>query len=202
MSSRDLSTSVLGGRQRVSLPFGIAPTAMQRMAHPDGELAAARAAQRSGAVFIMSTISTSSIEEVAEAAPTAVKWFQLYIYKDRKVTERLVRRAEAAGFSALVLTVDAPMFGRRLNDIRNRFSLPPHLGMANFSQMGDLEKRAGQQEAGKSGINEYVASLFDQTLQWKDVEWLKSVTRLPIILKGILRADDALQVRHTQFLSL
>jgi (S)-2-hydroxy-acid oxidase len=111
------------------------------------------------------------------------------------VTEKLVRRAESAGFSALVLTVDAPMFGRRLADIRNRFSLPAHLGMANFSEMGELEKRAGKKEEGKSGINEYVASLFDPTLQWKDVEWLKSKTRLPIILKGILRADDAVKVR-------
>ena len=152
------------------------------MAHPEGEVAAARAAQAAGTVFILSTISTSSIEEVAEAAPEAIKWFQLYIYRDREVgssfflgltasllmrdlvqvTKSLVKRAETAGFSALVLTVDAPMFGRRLDDIRNRFSLPPHLNMANFAGMGDLANKAGEKEEGKSGINEYVASLFDQ----------------------------------------
>ena len=85
VSQRTLSTSLLGGRHHVSLPIGIAPTAMQRMAHPEGECASARAAQEKGAIFILSTISTSSIEEVAEAAPDAVKWFQLYIYKDREV---------------------------------------------------------------------------------------------------------------------
>jgi len=109
------------------MPIGISPTAMQRMAHPDGECATARACQEQGTIFVLSTIATSSIEEVAKAAPEATKWFQLYIYKDREVTKSLVRRAEKAGFEALVLTVDAPYFGRRLADIKNKFSLPPHL---------------------------------------------------------------------------
>lgn len=100
---------------------------MQKMAHAEGELANARAAEKAGIVFILSTIATSSIEDVAKAAPNATKWFQLYIYTDRKVTEGLVRRAEASGFKAIVLTADTPIFGLRYADMRNNFSLPPHL---------------------------------------------------------------------------
>lgn len=100
---------------------------MQKMAHPEGEVANARAAEKAGVIFILSTIATSSIEEVAQAAPKANKWFQLYIYTDRKVTESLVRRAEANGFKAIVLTVDTPIFGLRYADMRNNFCLPPHL---------------------------------------------------------------------------
>ncbi|XP_019872931.1 2-Hydroxyacid oxidase 1 [Aethina tumida] len=189
VSKRDISTTVLG--EKVSMPIGIAPTAMQRMAHPDGECANVRAAEASGTVFTLSTISTSSIEEVAQAAPNALKWFQLYIYKDREVTRGLVERAEKAGFKALVLTVDAPMFGVRLADIRNKFTLPPHLKMANF--VGNKSTKINEASGGGSGINEYVNSLFDPSLQWKDIAWLKSITKLPIVIKGVLRRCDAIQ---------
>lgn len=100
---------------------------MQRMAHPEGECANARAAEKAGIIFTLSTIATSSIEEVAEAAPKCTKWFQLYIYKDRSVSESLVRRAEKSGFKAIVLTVDTPHFGQRYANMRNKFSLAPHL---------------------------------------------------------------------------
>ncbi|XP_049793259.1 uncharacterized protein LOC126203064 [Schistocerca nitens] len=185
VSKRDMSTTVLGNC--VSVPFGIAPTAMQRMAHQDGECATARAAGMMGTIFTLSTLSTSSIEEVAEAAPSTIKWFQLYIYKDRAVTEDLVRRAEKAGFKALVLTVDAPMFGIRDADIRNKFSLPPHLMLANFRGVF----ADSVQSSGGSGINEYVKNMFDASLTWNDVKWLKSITSLPIVVKGILTAEDA-----------
>lgn len=115
-------------------------------------------------IYTMSTLSTSSIEEVAAAAPNAKKWFQLYIYKDRKLSESLIRRAEAAGFKALVLTVDAPIFGIRRDDIRNKFQLPDHLKLANFE--------SEVKSSGGSGINEYVSRQFDPTLTWTDVEWL------------------------------
>lgn len=111
----------------MDLPIGIAPTAMQRMAHFDGELATARSAKKFNTIFTMSTLSTSSIEEVAKAAPDTNKFFQLYIYKDRELTKKMVHRAERAGFKALVLTVDAPLFGLRRSDIRNKFHLPSHL---------------------------------------------------------------------------
>lgn len=115
----------------------------------------------------MSTLSTSSIEEVAAAAPNAKKWFQLYIYKDRAITQSLVRRAEQAGFKALVLTVDAPVFGIRRSDVRNKFNLPAHLQMANF-----VDDKMLMKSAGGSGINEYVAKQFDSSLNWNDVKWL------------------------------
>lgn len=185
VSQRDLSTTILG--EKISMPIGISPSAMQRMAHPEGECANVRAVQAMGTIFILSTISTTSIEDVARAAPRATKWFQLYIYKDREITKSLVRRAEAAGFKALVLTVDAPMFGLRLDDVRNQFSLPPHLKMANFD--GDAVSKVVGKDG--SGINQYVNALFDASIQWKDIEWLKGITRLPIVVKGIMTAEDA-----------
>ncbi|XP_044750644.1 hydroxyacid oxidase 1 [Coccinella septempunctata] len=187
VSKRDLSTTVLGGQ--VSMPIGIAPTAMQRMAHPEGELANARAAQAMGTIYILSTLATSSIEEVAEAAPDCTKWFQLYIFKDRSVTKDLVLRAERSGFKALVLTVDAPVFGIRLADVRNGFNLPQHLRLANFTNV-NLDKFDDKADGSK--LTAYVASLFDSTLNWEDIRWLKSITKLPIILKGILTAQDAI----------
>ncbi|XP_028134650.1 2-Hydroxyacid oxidase 1 [Diabrotica virgifera virgifera] len=183
----DLSTIVLG--EKISMPLGIAPTAMQRMAHPLGECANARAAQALGIIYTLSTLSTSSIEEVAEAAPHAVKWYQLYIYRDRNVTKNLVLRAEKAGYKALVLTVDAPVFGLRLADLKNKFTLPPHLRLANFQ--GHTSEMSQDLEKG-SGLNAYVTDLFDATISWEDIKWLKSITKLPIVLKGILTAEDAL----------
>ncbi|KAG6800896.1 hydroxyacid oxidase 1 [Apis mellifera caucasica] len=147
-----------------------------------------KTAQGAGTIYILSTISTSSIEEVAEAAPNAIKWFQLYIYKDRNVTINLVGRAERAGFKAIVLTVDAPLFGDRRADIRNKFSLPHHLRLGNFQ--GKLSTKINNAESG-SGLSEYVMNLFDASLTWDDIKWLKSITKLPIILKGILTPEDA-----------
>ncbi|GJQ67426.1 hypothetical protein Trydic_g8287 [Trypoxylus dichotomus] len=186
VSKRNLSTTVLG--YKISMPIGVSPTAMQRMAHPEGECANARAAEASGTIFILSTIATSSIEEIAEAAPNCLKWFQLYIYVDREVTKNLVRRAEKAGFKALALTIDTPFFGLRLADVRNKFSLPPHLRFANFA--GEKSTKINIKVEG-SGLNNYVEKLFDASLTWDDVKWLQSITSLPIILKGILTKEDA-----------
>ncbi len=112
------------------------------------------------------------------------------------MTANLVKRAEKAGFKAIVLTVDAPLFGKRLADVRNKFKLPPHLKMANFLGLGKAETQANKSEAGKgksgSGINDYVSSLFDQSLTWQDITWLKNLTDLPIVVKGILHPEDAL----------
>ena len=140
--------------------------------------------------MILSTISTTSIEDVAAAAPKGNKWFQLYIYKDRNVTRSLVRRVESSGFRALVLTVDTPFFGTRLADVRNHFCLPPHLTLANFESEGVPAMKAPGAQA--SGLNEYASSLFDPSLTWKDVSWLQTITKLPIVVKGILTPEDAL----------
>uniref|UniRef100_A0A8D8HYU8 (S)-2-hydroxy-acid oxidase n=1 Tax=Culex pipiens TaxID=7175 RepID=A0A8D8HYU8_CULPI len=185
-ASRDMTVELFG--EKFSMPIGISPTAMQRMAHPEGEVANAKAAASRGIPFTLSTIATSSIEQVAAGAPRSPKWFQLYIYKDRKLTENLVRRAEKAGFKALVLTVDAPMFGLRRADMRNKFSLPPHYVLANF----DGHLATGVQSQGGSGINEYITEQLDPTLSWKDVEWLVKFTKLPVIVKGILTKEDAI----------
>ncbi|XP_043255327.1 peroxisomal (S)-2-hydroxy-acid oxidase GLO5 [Colletes gigas] len=187
VSKRDLSTTILG--EKISMPLGVAPSAMQRMAHPDGECGNARAAEAAGTIYTLSTISTSSIEEVAEAAPKGIKWFQLYIYVDRNVTLNLIKRAERAGFKALVVTIDAPLFGDRRADVRNKFTLPNHLRLGNF--VGEMSNRVNTTESG-SGLNEYVASLFDASLSWEDIKWVKSNTKLPIVLKGILTPEDAL----------
>ncbi|KAK0172704.1 hypothetical protein PV328_005989 [Microctonus aethiopoides] len=187
VSKRDISTVILG--EKISMPLGIAPTAMQRMAHPDGECANARAAEAVGTIFIQSTISTCSVEEIAKAAPNAIKWFQLYVYYDRDITLDLIKRIEHAGFKAIVLTVDTPIFGVRRADVRNKFVLPSHLKLANFN--GNLSTKINNAKAG-SGLNEYVTNLFDDSLSWQDIDWLISITQLPIIVKGILTAEDAL----------
>jgi 4-hydroxymandelate oxidase len=130
-AERDLSTQVLG--ERHDLPILIAPTAFARLAHDDGESAVARAAAAEGVTQVLSTLSTTSLEDVARAAPDGARWFQLYVFKDRGLTADLVRRAEAAGYQAIVMTVDAPMLGRRERDARNRFQLPEGLTAANLS---------------------------------------------------------------------
>ena len=188
VSERDLSTSVLG--QKISMPVMVAPTAFQRMAHPEGEVATARAAGEAGTAMMLSTLSTSSIEEVAAAA-TGPLWFQLYVYKDREETKNLVRRAEAADYKAIVLTVDAQIWGVRERDVKNNFQLPDGLRIKNVIGAEDFPDTEG------SGLAAYVTSLFDQTLSWQDLEWLVGITDLPVLVKGILNADDAeLAVQH------
>lgn len=187
VSRRDMTASVLG--QTVSMPMLVAPTAFHRLATPEGEIATARAAGAAGTAMILSTLSTSTVESVVAAA-TGPVWFQLYVYRDRGATEGLVRRAEAAGCRALVLTVDAPLLGRRERDVRNRFRLPPGLAVANLlpEGYGDMPPAAAD-----SGLAAYVASFLDPSLSWRDVAWLRSITSLPLLVKGIVRSDDALR---------
>lgn len=187
VSCRDLSATVLG--QPVAMPILVAPTAFHRLAVPEGEIATARAAGAAGTVMILSTLSNTRVEEVVAAASGPV-WFQLYVYRDRQATEGLVRRAEAAGCRALVLTVDAPLLGRRERDVRNRFRLPPGLAVANMLPEGYGEVPLA---AGDSGLAAYVANLLNPALSWKDVAWLRSITHLPVLVKGIVRPDDALR---------
>jgi 4-hydroxymandelate oxidase len=187
VSRRDTATSVLG--HPVAMPVLTAPTAFHRLACPDGELATARAAGAAGTIMILSTLSNTPVEEVVAAASGPV-WFQLYLYKDRKASEGVVRRAEAAGCRALVLTVDAPLLGRRERDIRNRFRLPLGLAVANMLPEGYGEVPPA---AADSGLAAYFATLLDPALTWRDVAWLRSITRLPVLIKGIVRSDDAVR---------
>jgi 4-hydroxymandelate oxidase len=185
VSRRDLSTTVLG--ERVAFPILVAPTAFHGLAHPERELATARAAAKAGTIFTLSTLATATIDEVRAASQGPI-WFQLYVFKDRAATEALVRRAEAAGAKALVLTVDAPLLGRRERDVRNRFQLPPGLCVKNLVPEGMSDLPA---EAQDSGLAAYFASLLDPALGWRDLAWLRSITKLPLLVKGIVRKDDA-----------
>jgi 4-hydroxymandelate oxidase len=185
VSKRDPSTEVLG--TSIALPVMIAPTAFHRLAHPDGELATARAAGAAGTIMILSSLSNTRIEEVVPSTRAPI-WFQLYVYKDRGATEALIARAEAAGARAIVLTVDAPLLGTRERDVRNRFQLPEGLAVENMVAAGYGAVRA---PPSGSGLAAYFASLIDPALEWKDLAWLRSRTKLPLVLKGLVRADDA-----------
>ena len=187
VSVRDISTTVLG--EPVSMPILIAPTALPGLAHPEGEIATTKAAGAAKTLMTLATLSTSSIEE-AMAAATGPVWFQLYVFRDRAISASLVQRAETAGCKAVVLTVDVPVAGRRERDVRNRLTLPDHLSLKNLLSAGCQEL---PKNVAGSGLAAYVASLFDAALTWKDIEWLAGVTKLPILVKGILRADDALR---------
>jgi 4-hydroxymandelate oxidase len=177
VSSIDISTEILG--TRVAMPVGLAPTALQRLAHPEGEVATARAAAATGVVFCLSTLGSRTIEDVAEAAGKPV-WFQLYVHKDGGVSRSLIQRAEASGFDALVVTVDLPVVGYRERDLRNHFAIAPEL-------YGNLVV------AGHEGreLHELVQSLSDRALTWDDLSWIRDTTSLPIVIKGILTAEDA-----------
>ncbi|CAL5409299.1 unnamed protein product [Camellia sinensis] len=180
----DMTTTVLGFK--ISMPIMIAPAAMQKMAHHEGEYATAGAASAAGTIMTLSSWATTSVEEVASTGP-GIRFFQLYVYKDRNVVTQLIRRAERAGFKAIALTVDTPRLGRREADIKNRFNLPPHLSLKNFEglDLGKVDK------TNDSGLTSYAASQVDQSLSWKDVKWLQTITHLPILVKGVLTAEDA-----------
>jgi 4-hydroxymandelate oxidase len=191
-----------GGHTRTQLlgktlahPIFLAPVAYQRMAHPDGELATAHAAAALGAGMVLSTQSSTSLEAVAAAvlssgnhATRGPLWFQLYMLHDRGFTKDLVLRVETAGYEALVVTVDAPTQGYRDRERRANFKLPVGVSAVNLAGLPE-EQRAALQ----SGQSALFDGLLATSPTWADIEWLQSITRLPIILKGILHEDDARQ---------
>ncbi|MBD2541602.1 alpha-hydroxy acid oxidase [Coleofasciculus sp. FACHB-SPT36] len=192
VSQRDLSTTILG--QSLQLPILIAPMAFQCLAHPDGEIATAKAAAKMGTAMVLSTLATKSIEEVASVGNQTPQWFQLYVHRDRALTRALVERAYAAGFQALCLTVDAPLLGKRERDTRNQFVLPLGMELANLATLTDLKI---SYKPGESGLFAYFLEQLNPALTWKDLEWLQSLSPLPLVVKGILRGDDALRaVEH------
>jgi 4-hydroxymandelate oxidase len=141
--------------------------------------------------MVLSSLSNTDIEDVCASHEGGVV-FQLYVYRDRAATEGLVKRAEDAGAKAIVVTVDAPLLGRRERDVKNRFALPSHLRVKNLvpAGYGDLEKQTND-----SGLAAYFASLIDPSFSWKDLAWLRSLTKLPLAIKGIVRVDDAVRAR-------
>jgi 4-hydroxymandelate oxidase len=182
VSRIDLTTNLLG--HELSLPVLIAPVAYQQMAHDDGEAGTAVAAANAGTLMIASTVSTHSMEEIAAAAPSAPRWFQLYVHTDREITIALMDRAKAAGYRALVVTVDTPRLGNRYRDARNQFRLPGHLRAANL----DHGAAAG---IDPSQIATYADRSFDSSLTAETLDWLRMRSDLPILIKGVARADDA-----------
>jgi 4-hydroxymandelate oxidase len=159
---------------------------MHKLAHPDGELASVRAAGKAGVLAVMSTFGSYSMEEIAAAA-TGPRFFQLYWYKDKGLTDGLIARARKAKYQALVLTADAPVLGRRERDVRNNFAPPPGVTMRNFEtkESSELTVVAG------SSLSSYVSAQIDPNLTWKNVEWLAHHSKLPVLVKGIIHPDDA-----------
>lgn len=181
---RDMSTTALG--QHISMPILVAPTAFHRLACAEGEIATANAAKAAGTLFILSSLSNTAMESVFAHAASP-RWFQLYIYKDREISLELVKRAEAAGAEAIVLTVDAPGLGTRERDVRNNFRLPDGLTVENLAPLG----KGKFPPVKGSGLSAYVRENFKQDLGFDDLDWLCSSTRLPVVVKGVIRGDDA-----------
>lgn len=190
VTTRDLSTTVLG--VPVSMPVLVAPTAMQKLAHNEGECATARAARSAGTLMITSTTATTRLGEVIAASPGPM-WFQLYLYQDRGKSRALIEEAVRSGYSGVMLTVDAPVLGRRERDIRTGFTLPPHLTIANAIGM-EVVPEASEDA---SGLMLHFRSLHDAALVPRDIAWVREVSGLPVIVKGIVRGDDAVRaVEH------
>ena len=202
----DPTSSLLG--RLLPLPLVLAPTGFTRIAGPDGELAVARAAARAGLPYTLSTLATRSIEEVA-ACSSGPKWFQVYVWRDRGLVREMLERAAAAGYEAIVITVDVAVLGRRERDVRHGFVLPPEIGPGTLLD-GALHPawtwsfvrsepitfanvtrsdRAAPTEAVK--LADYINSQFDPSLQWRDLEWFRSIWKGPIILKGLQTLEDA-----------
>ena len=173
------ATTVLG--QEISMPILVAPTAFQRLMHPDGEAATARGAAVAGTIFCHSTLSSLRPAELAAAAPEAKRWFQLYWSPDREFVRDLVAEVAASGYTAIALTIDLPHAGRRERDLRTAFAIPPDLPLPNLSPK--LERPADSHTG--------LGLVHDRTLTWADLEWLREVSPLPLALKGVLTREDA-----------
>ncbi len=212
VSAIDTSVELLG--RRIPLPLVLAPTGFTRIAHPQGELAVARAGAKVGIPYCLSTLATRSIEDVAAAADAVgggPRWFQIYVWRDRGLVKEMVRRAEEHGYEALMVTVDTAVFGRRERDVRRGFTLPPSIGPGTlidgalhpawslafvraepitFANISDDASRDGSTAV---TLADFINDQFDPTLNWDDLAWLRSITDLPIILKGIQSVADARQ---------
>jgi 4-hydroxymandelate oxidase len=180
VSSVTTATTVLG--TEVALPVLVAPTAFQRMAHPDGEAGTARGAAAAGTVMCLSTIATATIEEVAEASGDGARWFQLYWSPDRALVRDTVDRAVAEGYGAILLTVDLPVSGRRERDLRSGFEVPAEVPVPAFVAHANRAATVSPTEIGR---------VVNSSVTWRDLEWLRSLSALPILVKGILTAEDA-----------
>src|SRR6516164_4947671 len=205
VSERSLATTIIG--QKVSAPLALAPIGLCGMQHGDGEILAAQAAEEANIPFILSTMSICSIEQVAEAT-TKPFWFQLYVIRDREFSKDILTRAANAGCNTLVLTVDLQVLGQRHRDVRNGMTVPPEIRLKNVIDIATKPGWALSILRGKSktfgnlaghvkgmenvnSLAQWTASQFDPALNWKDVEWIRSLWPGKLILKGILDVEDA-----------
>lgn len=182
VSSVSTATTVLG--HRLPTPVMVAPTAIQAMAHPDAEVATARGAAAAGAAMVLSSLATRSLEDVAAASAGALRWMQVYVLRDRGRTVEMVERAVAAGYRALALTVDAPVSGLRLREIAGRVHLPEDLALPNIPG-------SSEDQAHEAGFMAVVTREIDASLTFDDIAWLRDLSGLPVVVKGVVRADDA-----------
>jgi len=198
----DISVNMLG--KNASMPIGIAPTGFTRMMQTEGEYAGACAASDAGIPYTLSTMGTRSIEDVAKAAPDGRNWFQLYMWKDRDRSMALVDRAKAAGFDTLVLTVDVPVAGARLRDVRNGMTIPPSLTLRtilnaiprpawwiNFLTTDPL--KFASLDSWNGTVAELLDSMFDPTITYEDLKWIRGQWQGNLVVKGIQNVDDAVR---------
>jgi 4-hydroxymandelate oxidase len=186
VSRCEQGTTLLGSR--LAAPIGVAPMAYHRLVHPEGEVATARAAGEAGQLFVVSMFASRTLEEIAAAASGPL-WLQLYWLRRRGIVLELVRRAEAAGYRAIVLTVDTPRVGRRLRDVRSGFAVPPDVAAVNIEAA--VMAATHRHSAGESAIERHSREQFDPTLGWADLAWLCGQTNLPVVVKGLLTGQDA-----------
>ena len=181
-----IGTSIRLFDRELDFPILLAPTAFHRVVHPEGELATAKGAGMAGATLVVSTSATTSVEDIATVA-TRPLWFQLYVQRDRAVTRDLVQRAEAAGCQALCVTVDTPVHGVRDREARAKFSLPPGIERMNLK----YPRPASASSTTAPSEGPMYNPRLDPALTWKDIEWMRSIARVPVVLKGVLNPDDA-----------
>lgn len=190
VSEQDLSVTVLG--HKMSMPICVAPTGYQAMAHPDGELATVRAVKSQDTAMGVSIFATTSLEDIAQECPHTIKFMQVQFFSDRHLMAQAVKRAEKAGYKAILLTVDTPVYSRRKSTGRRNFRVPNHLKCANFQSL--------QQEKGlrtNEEVDDFLSTICDGSVDWGTFDWLRSTTSLPFVLKGILTSEDArLAVQH------
>lgn len=185
-----LNTSIQLFDKCLSAPIFASPIAFQSLAHPEGEIATMRAIDALQLGMISSTMSSKSLEQIASEAHFAALYFQLYIYKNRTFTERLIKRAERANYQAIVITIDVPIMGRRYRDIRAKFNLPTHCIAENLPEEL-VEELHSQHNSDASTVMQFTNQHFANDLSWGDISWVKSLTDLPVILKGIMHPLDA-----------
>lgn len=178
------TTTVLG--RSISFPVGFSPSATHRIAHTVGEIGTVQAAQDAGVVMILSAMSTVSLEDVRRSAPNCLLWQQAYFFRDRSLTESIVKRAAASGYEAIVITVDSPVTGKKVNRIKNNFRFKEGLSFANLETSSP-----GKTFTFDTRSEDFVGNVFSPSATWEDMRWLRSITQLPIVVKGILTAEAA-----------